>query len=84
MRYFPTIVNWLDRLMQDERRRLLHFSVSAVIFFVGYWMLHWTADNVPPSLDQELSALAILIVTLIAFVWAIFMQILYIISRIKK
>ena len=71
-------------LIKDERRRLLHFSMSAVIFFIGYWMIYWSEENLPPSLKQELIALGLLLITTAAFTWAILMQIIYIVSKIQK
>ena len=71
-------------LITDERRRLMHFSLSAVVFFIGYWMIYWSEENLPASLKQELIALGLLVITATAFCWAITMQILYIISKIKN
>lgn len=71
-------------LLKDERRRLMHFSLSAVVFFIGYWMIYWSEENLPSSLKQELIALALLGVTAAAFCWAITMQVLYIISKIRN
>ena len=72
----------LKDLLDNERRRLMHFSLSAVVFFIGYWMLYWSDDQLPPSLEQELIALALLLTTAGAFFWAILMQVLFIVSRI--
>ncbi len=78
------IREYLRELMQDDIRRLKHFSISAVIFFVGYGMIYWHENNVPPSLEQELATLLLLVVAALAFVWAMTMQILYILSKILK
>ena len=76
--------DWARQLVDDERRRLMHFSLSCITFFVGYGMLYWCAENVPPSLQQELIALALLVLTGGAFLWAITMQLLYIVAKIFK
>jgi hypothetical protein len=80
----PTIRSKLTALMNNDVRRLQHFSISAVIFFVGYGMIHWCEQNMPPSLEQELTTLALLFMTALAFLWAIAMQILYILSKTIK
>lgn len=72
------------RLMDDDILRLKHFSISAVIFFVGYAMLYWTNTNMPPSIKQELTALVFMASSALAFFWAISLQILYIISKVNN
>ena len=76
--------NYLATFINDDVKRLKHFSISAIIFFVGYGMIHWNENNVPPSLEQELATLGLLLVSALAFIWAMTMQILYIISKTIK
>ncbi len=76
--------HWAQRLVDDERRRLMHFSLSCITFFVGYGMIYWCAENMPPSLEQELVAFALLALTGGAFLWALTMQLLHIAAKIFK
>lgn len=76
--------DYLKALMNDDIKRLKHFSISAVIFFISYVMIHWYENNVPPSMEQELATLGLLLISALAFLWAMLMQILYILSKIIK
>jgi len=78
------VLNYLHELMLDDKRRLIQFSISAVIFFICYAMIHWADKNLPPSLDQEIAALIFITVGLSAFFWAILLQVLYILARLFK
>lgn len=78
------VLNYLHELMLDDKRRLIQFSISAVIFFICYAMIHWADKNLPPSLDQEIAALIFITVGLSAFFWAILLQVLYILARLLK
>ena len=78
------VLNYLHELMLDDKRRLIQFSISAVVFFICYAMIHWADKNLPPSLDQEIAALIFITVGLSAFFWAILLQLLYILSRLFK
>ena len=71
-------------IIDSDIRRLKHFSISAVVFFVAYVMVYWCENNMAPSLKQELTTLAFLLITALAFIWAMTMQILYIIAKIFK
>jgi hypothetical protein len=71
-------------LLQSERRRLKHFSLSALVFFIAYGMLYSTQKNMPPSLQQEFTALACIAVAGLAFSWAITLHVLSIIARLHK
>jgi hypothetical protein len=84
MRLFKGILSYLHELMLDDKRRLIQFSISAVVFFIWYAMIHWADKNLPPSLDQEIAALIFITVGLSAFFWAILLQLLYILSRLFK
>jgi hypothetical protein len=84
MRLFKGILSYLHELMLDDKRRLIQFSISAVVFFICYAMIHWADKNLPPSLDQEIAALIFITVGLSAFFWAILLQLLYILSRLFK
>lgn len=72
------------RLLNDERHRLAHFSVSAVVFFCSCAMLYWIEKRVPASFDQELSALAFISLATLSFCWAIGMHLLHIYSKLRK
>ncbi|NNL56500.1 MAG: hypothetical protein HKO71_01995 [Pseudomonadales bacterium] len=74
----------LQQLMRNDRRRLAHFSISAVIFFVSCAMLYWVNKNMPPSLRQELTALLFISMAACAFAWAMLMQVLHIASKTLK
>lgn len=74
----------LQQLMRNDRRRLAHFSISAVVFFVSCAMLYWVNKNMPPSLDQELTALLFIGMAGCAFFWAMLMQVLHIASKMLK
>lgn len=75
---------YLSAIIESDIRRLKHFSISAIIFFVGYVMVYWCENNMAPSLEQELTTLGFLIIAAIAFIWAMIMQILYIIAKTLK
>ncbi|NNC54985.1 MAG: hypothetical protein HKO07_04595 [Pseudomonadales bacterium] len=75
---------FFTELLSDDRKRLAHFSCSAVIFFVSLAMLYWVDKQLPPSLKQELAALGFSILAAITFIWAMLMQIAYILSRLRK
>ena len=75
---------WARQLVDDERRRFMHFSISCITFFVGYGLIYWCAENMPPSLQQELTALALVLLTGAAFLWALTMQLLHIAAKIFK
>ena len=75
---------YLSSIIASDIQRLKHFSVSAVIFFVAYVMVYWCENNMPPSLKQELTTLAFLITAACAFIWAMTMQICYIIAKTLK
>ena len=75
---------YLSSIIASDIQRLKHFSVSAVIFFVAYVMVYWCENNMAPSLKQELTTLAFLLITALAFIWAMTMQIFYIIAKIFK
>ncbi len=84
MSILKKVVNYLHELMLDDKRRLTQFSISAVIFFICYAMIHWADKNLPPSLDQEIAAFIFITVGLCAFFWAILLQVLYILARLFK
>jgi len=70
-------------LLLSERRRLKHFSISALVFFIALMMLYSVHKNVPPSLRQELTALACIVTAAAAFLWAITIHIMTIIAKLK-
>jgi len=74
----------LARLFRDDRQRITHFAISGLIFFLSYALLYWCETNIAPSLRQELTSLACLVIGGLAFCWAMLMQILFILSRIFK
>ncbi|MDG1292876.1 MAG: hypothetical protein P8O99_02055 [Pseudomonadales bacterium] len=76
--------NYLSAIIASDIQRLKHFSISTVIFFVGYVMVYWCENNMPPSLEQELTTLAFLFISACAFIWAMTMQICYIIAKTLK
>ena len=70
--------------MQDDKRRLAQFSISAIVFFASCAMLYWVNKRMPPSLEQELAALFFIAVSAAAFGWAILLQLLYIAAKMFK
>lgn len=70
--------------MQDDKRRLAQFSISAVLFFVSCAMLYWVNKRMPPSIEQELAALFFITAAAAAFCWAILLQLLYIAAKMIK
>ncbi|MGB2272706.1 MAG: hypothetical protein ACPH15_06770 [Pseudomonadales bacterium] len=81
---WTSIQAYFSAIIDSDIRRLKHFSISAVVFFVAYVMVYWCENNMAPSLKQELTTLAFLLITALAFIWAMTMQILYIIAKIFK
>lgn len=81
---WTSIQTYFSAIIDSDIRRLKHFSISAVVFFVAYVMVYWCENNMAPSLKQELTTLAFLLITALAFIWAMTMQILYIIAKIFK
>ena len=81
---WKSIQIYFSAIIDSDIRRLKHFSISAVVFFVAYVMVYWCENNMAPSLKQELTTLAFLLITALAFIWAMTMQILYIIAKIFK
>lgn len=75
------LVKFIKGLAGNERRRLIHFSISTTIFFVAYAMLYWIEQHMPPSIEQEWAALSCVSVAALAFSWAIALQIIYIASK---
>ena len=78
------LAKFFTAMAQDERRRLKHFSLSAVTFFVGYGMIYWVNKTMPPSTEQELWALAMILLCALSFIYAIVLQLIYIASRIFR
>ena len=78
------ILQFFITLANDEKRRLKHFSISAITFFVGYGMIYWINQEVPPSTKQELMALAMIALSAISFLYAIILQLVYIGGRLFK
>ena len=81
---WKSIQTYFSAIIDSDIRRLKHFSISAVVFFVAYVMVYWCENNMAPSLKQELTTLAFLLITALAFIWAMTMQIFYIIAKIFK
>jgi hypothetical protein len=81
---WKSIQTYFSAIIDSDIRRLKHFSISAVVFFVAYVMVYWCENNMAPSLKQELTTLAFLLITALAFIWAMTMQVLYIIAKIFK
>ncbi len=79
--FIHQIKHFADQLMDNEKLRLKHFSIAAVIFFSGYGSLYSINKNSTGTLENELMALSVLAITLVAFGWAIFIHVLTIISR---
>lgn len=75
---------FVKNMARDERRRLKHFSVSAVTFFVGYGMIYWINKTMPPSAEQELWALAMVVLCAASFLYALLLQLIYIGSKILR
>ena len=75
---------FLLAIIESDIRRLKHFSISTIVFFVAYVMVYWCENNMAPSLKQELTTLAFLLITALAFIWAMTMQVFYIIAKIFK
>lgn len=76
--------SFTQELINDEKKRLKHFSISAITFFVGYGMLYWINKELPPSLKQEIYALFMILLCILSFLYAISLQILYIYSKTFK
>tara|TARA_B100000767_G_scaffold225621_1_gene215004 strand:- start:2232 stop:2480 length:249 start_codon:yes stop_codon:yes gene_type:complete len=74
----------LATLVHNDRQRLTHYVISAVIFFISYALLYWCETNITPSLHQELMSLASLVIGGLAFIWAMTMHVFYILSRTIK
>lgn len=79
-----TILKYLKKLANDERRRLKHFSLCAICFFIGYGMIYWINKNMPPSTKQELFALAMIGLSAASFIYAMVLQLVYIAGRIFR
>jgi len=74
----------LPKLIQigfDDRLRLKHFSFAALVFFTSYGMIFHANKNLEPSLQQELTALLSLVVCVISLMWAVALQVLYILKN---
>ena len=71
----------LKKLGKNERYRLIHFSVSTTVFFVAYAMLYWVNNEMEASVDQEWAALGCLVVAAMSFIWAITLQVVFIVSK---
>ena len=76
--------NYLSAIIKSDIQRLKHFSISTIIFFVAYVMVYWFENNMTPSLEQELTTLGFLLIAATAFIWAMIMQIFYIIAKTLK
>ncbi|MGB5324226.1 MAG: hypothetical protein WBN40_02215 [Pseudomonadales bacterium] len=70
--------------MQNDRRRLAHFSISAVVFFTSCAMLYWIEKRAPGSLEQELQALFFLALATLSFGWSIAMHLLHIYAKLRN
>lgn len=75
------ILSKLSELAQNDRLRLKHFSLTALIFFTSYGMIFHANKNLEPSLQQELTALGSLLVCVASLGWAITLQALYILKN---
>ena len=75
---------FLLAIIESDIRRLKHFSISTIVFFVAYVMVYWCENNMAPSLEQELTTLGFLIIAASAFIWAMIMQVFYIIAKTLK
>lgn len=78
------ILKFFRDLANDEKRRLKHFTLCAICFFVGYGMIYWINRNLPPSTQQELYALAMIVLCALSFIYAMILQLVYIASRIFR
>ncbi len=81
---FSRLKRFFRDLANNETRRLKHFSLSAICFFVGYGMIYWINRDMPPSTRQELLALAMIALCAVSFLYAMVLQIVYITSRIFR
>lgn len=79
-----TALKFFQNLANDEKRRLMHFSFCAISFFIGYGMIYWINKNLPPSTKQELLALSMIALCALSFIYAMILQVLYILKRILK
>ena len=79
MRY---ILKFFQALANDEKRRLKHFALCAICFFVGYGMIYWINKNLPPSTKQEMLALAMIALCALSFIYAMLLQLIYIVKRV--
>jgi len=77
------LTTFFSDLLHSERRRLKHFSISALVFFIALTMLYSVQKNIPPSLHQELTALACIFTAAVAFLWAITIHIITIFAKLK-
>ena len=73
-----SIKNLTKKLVSDEKLRLKHFSITALIFFTSYGMIYHANKNLEPSLEQEITALLALICCVLSLIWAVILQLLYI------
>lgn len=71
----------LYELAIDDRRRLKHFSITALIFFTSYGMIYHANRNLPPSFEQELTAFSALVCCILSLVWAVGLQLLFILKN---
>ena len=77
-------VSGLKKLLQlakDDRLRLKHFSIASLVFFTSYGMIFHANKNLAPSLQQEFTALFALIGCIVSLLWAISLQVLYILKN---
>lgn len=81
IRFKKSCWNKLLKLAQDDRLRLKHFSLASLVFFTSYGMIFHANKNLEPSLQQEFTALFALIGCIVSLLWAISLQILYILKN---
>jgi hypothetical protein len=60
------------------------FAASTVLFFTGFGTFIWSDQNLEPSLQQELVALAGILIGSTGFIGAIFAQVHMVIGRLRK
>jgi uncharacterized protein YjeT (DUF2065 family) len=78
-----TMKKWLTTLIDNPRKTLRLFALGAVLFVVGVGCIQWANYQIAPSLQQEIVALAGLLIGGSGFVLAISAQCLLIASRVK-
>ncbi len=78
------IKRWLKPYLDDPRKIFKLFATGAVLFFIGLATIVWAEKMIPPSLQQEVAALAGTAVGGLGFFTAMMAQLMLIIQRLTS